>query len=80
MRGRALGVVSLAIGAGPIGALIIGVIAEATSPAFAIKALSGTGVIAIILAGALMRALREPTDAATASGSSEAIQPTAGPA
>ena len=80
MRGRALGVVSLAIGAGPIGALIIGAIAEATSPATAIKLLSGTGVAAIILAGLLMSALRSPTEAHVTSGSADAAESNARPA
>ena len=44
MRGRALGVISLAIGAGPVGALMIGALAETTSPplAIAIFAVPGT--------------------------------------
>lgn len=50
MRGRALGVVSLAIGGGPLGALLVGVIAESISPVFALRvnALAGIVLLALI--------------------------------
>ena len=73
MRGRTLGVISLAIGAGPIGALLIGALASAASPEVAIMILSTTGLLAIALVTVLMPRLRgqigasqeeEPQDAA----------------
>ena len=73
MRGRTLGVISLAIGAGPIGALLIGALASAASPEVAIMILSTTGLLAIALVTVLMPRLRgqigasqeeEPRDAA----------------
>ena len=50
MRGRALGVVSLAIGGGPLGALLVGIVAESISPVFAIRmnALAGIILLSII--------------------------------
>lgn len=57
MRGRALGVISVAIGAGPIGALIIGVVAEATSPATAIMAFAACGLLSLAVVSALMPAI-----------------------
>lgn len=58
MRGRALGVISLAIGAGPIGALIIGAIADVASPATAIMILSTVGLVTVGLVGIAMPQLR----------------------
>ncbi|MDP6454072.1 MAG: MFS transporter [SAR202 cluster bacterium] len=58
MRGRALGVISLAIGAGPIGALIIGAIADITSPATAIMILTTIGFVTVGLVGIAMPQLR----------------------
>ena len=60
MRGRALGVISLAIGAGPIGALMIGALAETTSPATAITIFAGLGLITVGTAGWLMAEIRGP--------------------
>ena len=59
-RGRALGVISLAIGTGPIGALLVGVVANVKGPAFAlaINAIVGVGFAAII--ALLMPAIRRP--------------------
>ncbi len=50
MRGRALGVVSLAIGGGPLGSLLVGAVAESISPVFALRinALMGIIVLALI--------------------------------
>ncbi len=52
MRGRALGVVSLAIGASPLGALLVGAVADAFSAPFAIglNAALGIGLLALVLA------------------------------
>ena len=58
MRGRALGVISLAIGAGPIGALIIGAIADIASPETAIMILSTIGLVTVGLVGIAMPQLR----------------------
>ena len=57
MRGRALGVISLAIGAGPIGALLIGQVAELTSPATAIMAFAACGLVSLAAVSALMPAI-----------------------
>ena len=79
MRGRALGVVSLAIGAGPIGALLIGVVAEATSPAagitiFAILGLLSVGAIALLMSE-LRGPMAEQRDARqTTTGGQRAVQ------
>jgi MFS family permease len=47
MRGRALGVVSLAIGAGPIGSLMLGAMASWVGPAQALALNSLVGVVAV---------------------------------
>ena len=58
MRGRALGIISLAIGMSPLGSLMMGGIATATSPTSAIRL---TSIVGLVLVGAvfvLMPALR----------------------
>ncbi len=60
MRGRALGIISLAIGAGPIGALMIGVIADNTSPQAAIAILAVLGLITVSAVGIFMPEIRGP--------------------
>ena len=60
MRGRTLGVISLAIGAGPIGALMIGALAEATTPATAVTILASLGLITVGTVGWLMAEIRGP--------------------
>ncbi len=60
MRGRALGVVSLAIGAGPIGALLIGTLAETTSAPMAISVFAALGLLTVGAVGALMPEIRAP--------------------
>ena len=57
MRGRAQGVVSLAIGSGPLGALMIGAVATATSPSFAVGLNAVIGLTLTALVGLLMPAL-----------------------
>jgi MFS family permease len=57
MRGRALGVVSLAIGAGPLGVLMIGAVAVAVSPTFAIGLNAVLGMILLSLVGLLIPSL-----------------------
>ena len=62
MRGRALGVISLAIGAGPLGALMIGILAEKRSVTFALEVHSLLGILSLSLIGFLMpRLWRHPT-------------------
>ncbi len=60
MRGRALGVISLAIGAGPIGALLIGLLAETTSPATGIAVFAVLGILSLSVVAVLMSELRAP--------------------
>ena len=60
MRGRALGVISLAIGAGPIGALLIGALAETTSPATGIAIFAILGILSLSAVSLLMPELRAP--------------------
>ena len=61
MRGRALGIISLAIGAGPLGALMIGAIASAVNPTFAIGLNAVLGIVSLALVAALMPSLRQRT-------------------
>ena len=58
MRGRALGIMTLAIGAGPLGALLVGAVADATSTSFAIAVNAVIGLVAVGLIGLLMPSLR----------------------
>ncbi len=60
MRGRALGVISLAIGVGPIGALLIGALAETTSPASGITIFAILGILSLSAVSLLMPELRAP--------------------
>ena len=59
MRGRALGVISLAIGAGPLGALLVGAVANIVSPTFAIGLNASIGIVALTLVVLLMPSLRQ---------------------
>lgn len=58
MRGKALGVVSLAIGAGPLGALLVGTVAYLWTPSFALGLNALVGILLIGLIGFLMPSLR----------------------
>ncbi len=58
MRGKALGVVSLAIGSGPFGVLIVSSVANEYGPAMAIGAIAVAGIILVGLGGASMPAIR----------------------
>ena len=58
MRGKALGVVSLAIGSGPFGALIVSSIADEYGPARAIAAIAIAGMVSVGLVGITMPAIR----------------------
>ena len=67
MRGRAQGVVSLAIGSGPLGALMIGAVATAATPSFAIGLNAVIGLTWIVLVGLVIPSLwRAPLVRATA--------------
>ena len=59
MRGRALGVISVAIGAGPLGALMIGVFATAWGATSAIAVLAILGMVSLSLVALLMPSLRQ---------------------
>jgi MFS family permease len=58
MRGKALGVVSLAIGAGPLGALLVGAVANLRTPGFALGLNAVLGIFLIGLIGIFMQSLR----------------------
>ena len=47
MRGRALGVLSLAIGTGPLGSLLLGAMASTVHPGFAIRVNALLGIVAL---------------------------------
>ena len=61
MRGRALGVISLAIGAGPVGSLFIGAVADSVSPVFAIRAFALTGIVVLSVAVLAMPRIMDAT-------------------
>ena len=61
MRGRALGVVSLAIGTSPIGSLIVGAMADRFGVPIAITISSSVGLALLILIGLLMPSIRGRT-------------------
>ena len=61
MRGKALGVVSLAIGAAPLGALAMGAVASAVSPSFALGMSATVGLASLALVWLLMPSLRQRT-------------------
>ena len=61
MRGRALGVVSLAIGTSPIGSLIVGAMADRFGVPIAITISSCVGLALLILIGLLMPSIRGRT-------------------
>ena len=77
MRGRALGVISLAIGAGPVGALLIGAVAETTSPPLAIAIFATLGLLTVGAVGALMPEIRAPIVQQEDSPQTDASQPAA---
>ena len=77
MRGRALGVISLAIGAGPIGALLIGALAQTTSPPMAIAVFASLGLLTVGTVGILMPEIRDPIVQEAGSPQAEAARPVA---
>ena len=60
IRGRALGVVTLAIGAGPIGSLVVGAVSEWIGPADALLFNSILGLILVCLSGVFFPSIRGP--------------------
>jgi len=58
IRGRALGVVTLAIGAGPIGSLVVGAVSEWIGPADALLFNSILGLILVCLSGLFFPSIR----------------------
>ena len=58
MRGKTLGVVSLAIGTGPFGALIVGAVADQAGPSFALLLNAAIGLPLVGLVAIAMPALR----------------------
>ena len=58
IRGRALGVVTLAIGAGPIGALIVGAVSEWIGPSSALMFNAVVGFFLVALSGIFMPTIR----------------------
>ena len=65
MRGKALGVVSLAIGAGPFGALLIGATASLLGPGLALGVNAVVGGICVLLVSLLLPSLTRPIGGAT---------------
>ena len=61
MRGRALGVISLAIGTGPLGLLMTGAVADLFTPTTAIGLNAAIGIVALALVALLMPSLRQQT-------------------
>ncbi len=62
MRGRALGVISLAIGAGPLGSLVLGAIADAISPVFALRLHALLGIIVLSLIVLVLPTIMDRTE------------------
>lgn len=61
MRGKALGVVSLAIGTSPIGSLIVGAMADRLGAPTAILISAGVGLVLLLLIGLAMPSIRGRT-------------------
>ena len=61
MRGRSLGVVSLAIGAGPLGSLLLGAVADAISPVFALRMNALLGIITLACITVVLPAIVDRT-------------------
>lgn len=70
MRGRGLGIITLAIGAGPIGALLIGAVAERMGAPIALTINAVLGIVTVGLTGLLLSSLlgRMTPDGSEAAG------------
>ena len=78
MRGRALGVISLAIGTGPLGLLMTGAVADWLSPTTAIGINATVGLVLMALVAVFMPSLRRET--MQPERPAEAAEPTLRPA
>ncbi len=61
MRGKALGLVTLAIGTAPLGAVSVGLVADAAGPAYALTVHAGLGILVLVLIGATIPSIRSQT-------------------
>ncbi len=68
MRGKALGVISLAIGTSPAGSLILGALAERVGAPMAIAIISGVSLSLLFVIGLLMPSIRAQTTLKGADG------------
>ena len=68
MRGKALGVISLAIGTSPAGSLILGALAERVGAPMAIAIISGVSLSLLFVIGLLMPTIRAQTELKGAEG------------
>ena len=68
MRGKALGVISLAIGTSPAGSLILGALAERVGAPMAIAIISGVSLSLLFVIGLLMPSIRAETTLKGADG------------
>jgi MFS family permease len=82
MRGRGLGVITLAIGAGPIGGLMLGRMADAMGAPMAMRINAVLGLITVGLVGLLVPSLRGrmTSDSEAESAEASATQPATVPA
>ena len=79
MRGRVLGVLSLAIGAGPLGALQVGPLVSAFGEQMALTVVVAEGLVALLAVGLVWPMLRQPgTATAPMAVTEDAATPTAG--
>ena len=61
LRGRAMGALALCIGVGPLGVLVIGLLAESHGATLAVTIMSGTGFILMNILRVVFRTLRDQT-------------------
>ena len=59
LRGRAMGALALCIGVGPLGVLVIGLLAESHGATLAVTIMSGTGFILMNILRVVFRTLRD---------------------
>jgi hypothetical protein len=64
MRSRVMGMVTVSIGAGPIGMLQVGLLADWLGAPIAVAVIAGEGLLALALAVLLWPELRQPADLA----------------
>lgn len=61
MRGRCLGVITLVIGAGPLGAVLLGAVADWLGPLAAVRVNGVSGIILLVAVALWATSLRRPT-------------------